>query len=84
MASPSNQATLSAFPSLTSEEFACACRAFLDRVHDLAGDPVHVDWSSVRLVQKVRISFYERSIPWTETARLDFLMSFSSFASSTF
>ncbi|GFG02732.1 autophagy-related protein Atg10 [Aspergillus lentulus] len=52
MTSPSSQGPLSAFPSLTPEEFACACRAFLSRVHDLARDPVHVHWSSVRLVQK--------------------------------
>ncbi|KAK9561972.1 hypothetical protein V6Z88_003507 [Aspergillus fumigatus] len=52
MTSSSSQGPLSAFPSLTPEEFSCACRAFLSRVQNLASDPIHVRWSSIELVQK--------------------------------
>ncbi|KAB8070683.1 autophagy-related protein Atg10 [Aspergillus leporis] len=47
----SRQSFLSAFPFLTPEEFGCACRAFLDRIH-VVNDIDRVGWSSTRLVQE--------------------------------
>ncbi|KAE8376841.1 autophagy-related protein Atg10 [Aspergillus bertholletiae] len=47
----SSQRVLSAFPLLTPEEFECACRAFLDRIHVL-GNLDGAEWSSVRFVQQ--------------------------------
>jgi hypothetical protein len=52
----SRQSFLSAFPFLTPEEFGCACRAFLDRIH-VVNDIDRVGWSSTRLVQEVVDAF---------------------------
>ncbi|KAA8652266.1 ATG3/ATG10 family protein [Aspergillus tanneri] len=46
--------SLSVCPFLTREEFECACRAFLDRVHLLGLSAV--GWSSIQLVHQVVVS----------------------------
>ncbi|GIK06821.1 hypothetical protein Aspvir_002473 [Aspergillus viridinutans] len=53
MTSPSSQGPLSAFPSLTPEEFACACRAFVGRLHDLASDPVHTTGAILKISRSI-------------------------------
>ncbi|KAK6838313.1 hypothetical protein RU639_000918 [Aspergillus parasiticus] len=70
----SSQRVLSAFPFLTSEEFECACRAFLDRIHVL-GNLDGVGWSSIRFVQqatgpvlKISQSIHNTSIPYYDHA----------------
>ncbi|KAB8230666.1 autophagy-related protein Atg10 [Aspergillus alliaceus] len=47
----STQRSLSTFPFLTPEEFECACRAFLNRIHVL-GNRDRMGWLSTRLVQQ--------------------------------
>ncbi|KAE8147034.1 autophagy-related protein Atg10 [Aspergillus avenaceus] len=46
----SDQIPLSTFPFLTLQEFECACRAFLNRIHVLGLEGVR--WSSARFAQQ--------------------------------
>ncbi|KAE8163150.1 hypothetical protein BDV40DRAFT_263413 [Aspergillus tamarii] len=59
-----NQGVLSAFPLLTSEEFECACRAFLNRIHVL-GNLDGVGWPSIRFVQQVAAAFSLGLFPYS-------------------
>ncbi|KAB8256256.1 autophagy-related protein Atg10 [Aspergillus pseudonomiae] len=69
----SSQRVVSAFPLLTPEEFECACRAFLDRIHVL-GSLDGVGWSSIRFVQqatgavlKISRSIHNSNTPYYDT-----------------
>ncbi|KAH1297499.1 hypothetical protein KXX11_007366 [Aspergillus fumigatus] len=53
MTSSSSQGPLSAFPSLTPEEFSCACRAFLSRVQNLASDPIHTTGAILKISRSI-------------------------------